>query len=210
MNSKDYLLLITRLSRKVITKISLEDWITFTLTTTAHKDGFLMSWMSSSATSWWDVTRSRKLSQKVSSSDSINASWRRFRCASPKIDSSMSMLSLTKIPLKELAVYYLPYNLQYAPSSLSFWSSVSASDTCTSMSKNWRTSGDYSLISLLRNLTKRNRTYLKFSAFCCSLAVFWLHIFEFPRLHISLWSLEIYEQCTNIFIGWGHYKLPGW
>ena len=109
MNSKDYLLLITRLSRKVITKISLEDWITFTLTTTAHKDGFPMSWTSSSATSWWDMMHLRKLSQKGSSSDGINASRRRFQCASPEIDSSMSMLSSTKIPLKELAVYYLHY-----------------------------------------------------------------------------------------------------
>ena len=173
MDSKYDLLLITRLSRKVITKISPDEWITFTLTTTAHKDGFPISWTSSFTRSWWDVTHSRKLSQKASSSDSINASQRRFQCASPEIDSSMSMLLSTKIPLKELAVYYLPYNLQYAPSSLSFWLSVSASDTCALMSKNWRTSGDYSLISLLRNLTKRNRTYLKFSVFCCSLAVFW-------------------------------------
>ena len=164
----------------------------FTLTTTAHKDGFPISWTSSFSTAWWDVTRSRKLCQKASSSDGINASQRRFQCASPKIDSSMSMSSSTKIPFKELAVYYLPYNLQYASSSLSFWSSVSESDTCASTSKNWRTSGDYSLISLLRNLTKRNRTYLSFSTFCCSLTVFWLHIFEFPKIHITLWSLETY------------------
>ena len=125
---------------------------------------------------WWSIA----------SLDGINTLWRRFWCASPEIDSPMSMLSSTKILLKELVVYYLPYNLQYAPSSLSFWSSVSTSDTCTSMSKNWRMSGDYSLISLLWNLTKRNRTYLKFSTFHCSLTVVWLHIFEFPKIHITL------------------------
>ena len=191
MDTKYDLLLITRLSRKVITKISPEEWITFTLTTTAHKDGFPISW-TSSATSWWDVTCSRKLSQKASSSDGISASWRRFRCASPEIDLSMLMLSSTKIPLKELAAYYLHYNLQCTPSSLSFWSSVSESDTWASMSKTWRTSGDYGLISLLQNLTRRNRTRLKFSMFRCSLTVFWLHIFKFPKICITLWSLETY------------------
>ena len=136
----------------------------FYLDNTDHKDGFPISW-TSSTTSWWDMMRSRKLSQKALSLDGINASQRRFQCASPEINLSMSMLSSTTIPSKELAVYYLHYNLQYTPSSLSFWSLVSVSDTWSSMSKNWRTSGDYSLISLLQNLTRRNRTCLEFLCF---------------------------------------------
>ena len=111
--------------------------------------------------------------------------------------------------LKELAVYYLHYNLQYTPSSLSFWSLVSVSDTWSSMSKNWRTSGDYSLISLLQNLTRRNRTCLEFSMFCCSLTVLWLHIFKFPKIGITLWSVDVLAMHEHL--DWcGHYKLQGW
>ena len=98
---------------------------------------------------------------------------------------------IDKKTFKRISSILSTLNLQCTPSSLSFWSSVSASDTWASMSRNWRTSGDYSLISLLQNLPRRNRTHLKFSRFCCSLTVFWLHIFEFPKIHI-LWSLEMY------------------